>query len=74
MLLYVNISVVYVPHAAEAQKRKPCIHKGDKSKQSVTHLEEVLFPGLKPICCVLLQLNPRASMNDTSQHVCATKL
>jgi len=54
MLLYLKVSVVYIPHVAEAQQRKPCIYEGGESKRGVTHLEDVLFPGLKPIYRVLL--------------------
>lgn len=31
----------------------------------MTHLEEVLSPGLEPSYCVLLQLNPGVSVNGT---------
>lgn len=44
MLLYLNVLLIHVPHVAEVQKRKSCVHRGGKSG---THLDEVLFPGTK---------------------------
>lgn len=44
MLSCFNVLLVYVPHVAEAHKRKPYVHKGDKSKPSVTHIQGSTFP------------------------------